>query len=193
VPRTVKVETHDLATQKKYNARIMAWPAADPGSVPVHKVRELATAWMRALMTANQRMEAITPPGDRGLIPFVPTDVDRFVGQIVSYLDHYAAPCVMRAWEAAHHYVLDQWLSKSSRPTWDQAWQLPSFQTALGSGSALGAGSSSSRPAFGKYCMNWNGRINTKCNPNPADSCDKRHRCLVCDGDHPAAECSRRE
>ncbi len=48
-------------------------------------------------------------------------------------------------------------------------------------------------PSLGDYCHNWNLRIGKRCNSKPSEGCKKRHRCMVCNGEHRQADCSRRE
>ena len=197
-PRSSKVEVYDTVTQHRLNLRLTVWPPTDPSKIPAHRVRALGEWWRKGLQEANVHLRAITPQSDQGVMPIVPVDADGLLERIYDCLDHYPLERVLRAWEASHHYVVNQYVTKVGAPSWAYVWQLPVFQTALGAPLERAAGASTSGPGGGalslsKYCINWNTRTNSKCNPTPSDSCTKRHRCMGCDGDHPFASCSRRE
>jgi hypothetical protein len=194
-PRSFKVEVYDVATFQKRSLKLTVWPPAPAGSVPLHRIRALGDWWKRGLGEALDNIRVVTPLADAGTIPALPTSVDGFLERVYECLDHYPGEKVVSAWEAAHHYVVNQYVTKAGAPPWDHVWQLPVFQTALGppQGGALGARPGGAKVAVSKYCVNWNTRTNTKCNPEPSDGCTKIHQCMVCDGAHRLADCPRRE
>jgi hypothetical protein len=192
-PKTLNVQTYD-ATGAKLSAKVMAWPAASPDAVPPFKFVELGQEWKRALVQANQQMWLITPPADRGSVPVLPVDVDKFLAHCLSCLNHYTSGNVMRAWNATHNFVVDEYIRKRSTPVWDTVWMLPVFHFELNkTPSAMGASQPTpQRTVKGKeYCVNWNMKTGRKCVNSP--DCDKVHKCLRCDGSHRFCECTSRE
>lgn len=191
-PKTFRVETFDTTSASKITIKLTVWPPADPGSIPPHLVRDLANEWKRALTELNVRLLHITPPSDRGLVPSVPINVDRFLDHIYVSLRAYDFVAVIRAWEATHLYVIDEYLTKRSQPIWDSVWMMPVFQVQLQSGArAVGAGST--KTENGEYCINWNFQHGQKCKLEPSPDCRKLHQCIRCNGPHPFAKCTSRE
>ena len=103
----------------------------------------------------------------------------------------YPSAAVLRAWEATHHFMIDEYVTKRSRPLWDSVWMMPVFQVHL-----KAAGASPPKTADGafdvtKCCLSWNMKQGRKCVKNPEPDCPKSHVCMRCGGGHRAVECTR--
>lgn len=183
--KTLNVQTQDGSS--KLTMKHTVWPAARAEDVALFRIRELSDSWKRELAQGNQRMINITPPPDRALVPRLPVDVDRFLEQILAALDIYEHGSVLRAWEAAHHYVVDEYISKRGQPSWDLVWISPVFQGQLVRAKKEADGAVNPR----NYCVNWNMRSGQKCSKDPDAACSKLHVCLRCGGSHRFVECPR--
>jgi hypothetical protein len=189
-PKTFTVQTYDSAGSK-LTQKITAWPPANPEAVAVFRLQDLGIDWKRGLVQGNLRLLQITPVADRSLTPSIPVDVDAFLGNCFACLHSYAPAAVLRAWEATHHFMIDEYVSKRSRPQWDNVWMMPVFQVHL-------KGSASPMPKMAdgafdvtKCCISWNLRQGRKCVKNPEADCTKSHICMRCGGGHRAIECTR--
>lgn len=193
-PKTLNVQTYD-SNGNKLSAKVTAWPAASPDLVPGFRFAELGGEWKRALIQANLLMNQITPIHDRSSVPMIPEDVDKFISHCISCMKHHSPASVLRAWNAAHGFVLDEYIRKRSAPTWDHIWMMPVFQVELDRGTvgAMGAQSRALSPTKAKmdYCTNWNTRSGRRCQTGP--ECSKQHVCMRCDGTHRFVECTSRE
>jgi hypothetical protein len=197
-PRKETLEVYETPTsQQKRKHVFVVWPPAPPEDILSHHLAGLGQAWKRAILAANQRVQKITPSADLGLAPAVPTDVDVFLQRLFKTLDRRGVANVVRAWEALHNAVVDQYVtSDPGRGSWTDALLTPVFLDALGQSSSTSVG-----PSMGKsgtrdasdFCNNWNLRVGRNCADKPSDACKKRHRCLVCDGEHRLVDCPRRE
>ena len=197
-PRKETLEVYETPTsQQKRKHVFVVWPPTPPEDILSHHLAELGQAWKRAILAANQRVQKITPSADLGLAPVVPTDVDVFLQRLFKTLDRRGVANVVRAWEALHNAVVDQYVtSDPGRGSWTDALLTPVFLDALGQSSSTSVG-----PSMGKsgtrdasdFCNNWNLRVGRNCADKPSDTCKKRHRCLVCDGEHRLVDCPRRE
>jgi hypothetical protein len=115
-PKTLHVQTFEASSSNKLSLKLTVWPAAKPESVAVHQFRNLGEDWKRALVELNARLIQITPPADRGLVPSIPLDVDGFLDHCYTSLRTYDPVTVLRAWEAAHLFVVDEYITKRSKP-----------------------------------------------------------------------------
>jgi hypothetical protein len=188
-PKTFTVQTYDGSG--KLTLKITAWPPAKPEAVAIFRLRELGNDWKRGLVQANTRLIQITPVTDRGLTPVIPVNVDAFLDHCYSCLQGYDAPSVLRAWEAAHHFMVDEYIAKRSQPSWDAIWMMPVFQIQL-----KGVAGATPRAAEGtfdanKYCVSWNLKQGRRCVKSPEATCTKVHLCLRCGGDHRMSDCTR--
>lgn len=191
-PKTLRVETFD-GQGTKLSLKVTAWPPAKPEIVPLFKFRELGDAWKRELVQTNLRIAQITPVADRGNAPSLPTDVDRFLEHCVSCLGSYGPVSVLRAWEAAHLFMVDEYINRRSAPSWDAIWMMPVFQAQLVK-SAQGAGTASSTPVdVAECCSNWNLRQGRKCTKDPDPACTRQHVCMTCGGPHRILDHGQRE
>jgi hypothetical protein len=133
--------------------------------VAVHQFRNLGEDWKRALAELNVRLIQITPPADRGLVPSIPLNVDVFLEHCYTSLLTYDPVMILRAWEAAHLFVVDEYITKRSKPSWDIVWMMPVFQVELlRGGHAVGAAVSDAA----QYCANWNFQLGMKCKLEPS-------------------------
>ena len=196
-PRKEMLEAYETPTsQQKRKMTFVSWPPTAPDKVSPYTLAELGDYWAAGLREANQRVQAITPPADLGLAPVVPTGVEVFLARLQQCFTRYDHSNVLRAWESAHNQMIDQYVrGDKARGDWEDVLRSPVFLAELGPvaspGSAAGAAKPSRNP--GDYCNNWNLRAGRNCSDTPAESCKKRHRCLVCDGEHRLLDCSRRE
>lgn len=184
--KTLNVQTQDGSN--KLTMKHCVWPAARPEDVAIYTIRELSDDWKRGLAQGNQRMINITPPADRSLVPKIPVDVERFLEQINAALRVYDHASVLRAWEAAHHFVVDEFVSKRGQPTWDTVWMMPVFQAELKRTQRQVEGTFDVK----KCCLNWNMRTGQKCNrDDPDPACTKLHLCMRCGANHRILDCPR--
>jgi hypothetical protein len=122
-PKTLHVQTFD-ATSNKLSLKLTVWPAkAD--SVAVHQFRNLGDDWKRSLSELNMRLVQITPAADSGLVPSIPLNVDGFLEHCYTSLRAYDPLVILRAWEAAHQFMVDEYITKRSKPSWDTVWMMP--------------------------------------------------------------------
>lgn len=198
-PTTIAVETWDRVTQKSIRLKVPLWPRCAPGQVEPFMMTRLGEEWTKSLAYANERLKQITPAVDLARVPVLPLQTAAFLQQLPSYLSIYSMASVLEAWEAVHSFFVEEYVNRSSAPTWDQALARPEFvsrllpktlvsvssqnQKAQGSAAATGGDS---------YCRNWNFQEHKKCNPKPDPTCDKLHRCMRCGGAHPFAQCSQK-
>lgn len=184
--KTINVQTQDGSN--KLTMKHTIWPAARAEDVAIFTIRELSDDWKRGLAQGNQRMINITPPADRSLVPKIPVDVERFLEQINAALRVYDHASVLRAWEAAHHFVVDEFVSKRGQPTWDTVWMMPVFQAELKRTQRQAEGTFDVK----KCCLNWNMRTGQKCNrDDPDPACTKLHLCMRCGANHRILDCPR--
>jgi hypothetical protein len=189
-PKTLHVQTFEASSSNKLSLKLTVWPAAKPESVAVHQFRNLGEDWKRALAELNVRLIQITPPADRGLVPSIPLNVDVFLEHCYTSLCTYDPVVILRAWEAVHLFVVDEYITKRSKPSWSTAWLLPVFQVELSRGGhAVGAAVSDAA----QYCANWNFQLGTKCKLEPSSDCLKIHKCVRCGGPHPVTKCGSRD
>jgi hypothetical protein len=190
--RTINIQTYDAHANKKISLKLSAWPAAQPESVALVKFVELGKAWKEGLVQLNSRLIFITPTLDRGIAPVIPTNVDGFLGSCYTCLTSgtYEPSSVVRAWEAAHFFVVDEYVARRTTPLWEDVWLMPVFQGRLEKAQRVeGVGGLVGGEA---YCMSWNSGYG-KCGKAPADTCSKLHLCVRCGGSHRVSACSRRE
>lgn len=184
-------------SQQKRKHVFTVWPSTSPEDISPHLLADLGQAWKRGLAEGNQRVQAITPASDLSLAPIVPTDVDVFLRRLFQALDLHRVSDVIRAWEAVHNAVVDQYVTNDpGRGSWTDALLTPLFIAKLGPAASATVGPSVEKSGprdASDYCNNWNLRAGRNCADKPSDSCKKRHRCLVCDGEHRLLDCSRRE
>jgi hypothetical protein len=194
-PKGLRVETFDANTGGKVTLKITAWPAAKPDDVPIHRLRDLGADWKLALIEANVRLVQITPTADRGIAPAIPVNVEGFLDHCFSSLKVYDHVAILRAWEAAHQFVVDEYITKRSKPSWDSVWMMPVFQAELNRGGrATGAmGAQTLASDASQYCSNWNFQNGQKCGVQPHRECRKIHKCVRCGGAHPVVKCTQRE
>lgn len=189
-PKTLHVQTFEASSSNKLSLKLTVWPAAKPESVAVHQFRNLGEDWKRALAELNVRLIQITPLADRGLVPSIPLNVDVFLEHCYTSLRTYDPVVILRAWEAAHLFVVDEYITKRSKPSWDIVWMMPVFQVELSRGGhAVGAAVSDAA----QYCANWNFQLGTKCKLEPSSDCRKIHKCVRCGGPHPVTKCGSRD
>ena len=189
IPKSLRVEILDTKTGQKYVARTTAYPPSDAALVEGYDVAPLGEAWTRALIEANGRNEQITPPADRGILPHIPTDTEAFLVLLSSSLRLYPTQVIMRAWEGAHHYVLDEYLSGRSNPSWNTMWMMPVFQVVLNQ-AVPNVRKAPSTSSASQFCINWNFATGHKCKSEKNPDCKKLHKCVRCSGDHPFVKCS---
>jgi hypothetical protein len=189
-PKTLHVQTFDATSSNKLSLKLTVWPAAKPDSVAVHQFRNLGDDWKRSLSELNMRLVQITPAADRGLVPSIPMNVDGFLEHCYTSLRAYDPLVILRAWEAAHQFMVDEYITKRSKPSWDTVWMMPVFQVEL-SGSARATGASMSDAS--QFCANWNFQLGTKCKLEPHSDCRKVHKCVRCGGPHPVIKCGSRD
>ena len=185
--KVLHVQTQDGSN--KLSMKISAWPPARPEDVEVFAFRELGADWKRGLAQGNIRMSNITPTADRVNVPQLPTDVDGFLEQLYSCLRTYDHVPVLRAWEAAHHFMVDEVVARRSQPSWSTMWMMPVFQAELRRTARTAEGSTTFDVK--KCCLNWNLRKGQKCTKDPDPSCAMLHICMRCGGEHRICECSR--
>jgi hypothetical protein len=184
--KVLHVQTQDGTN--KLTMKITAWPPARAEDVAVFAFRELGDDWKRGLVQGNQRIVQITPVADRTIVPQIPVDVDRFLEQLYSCLRAYDHVSVLRGWEAAHHFMVDEVVAKRSQPSWDSMWMMPVFQVELRKTTRAAEGTTFD---VKKCCVNWNLRKGQKCTKDPDPSCSLLHICMRCGGEHRICECSR--
>ena len=192
-PRKEVLEVYDSTGSKKKD-QVYVWPAADPGHVPLFRVSELGQYWTEGLRAANQRIQSITPAADLALAPVLPEDTTVFMGRLMQCFTMHRPENVLRAWQSAHQHLVDQYIvGDAGRGTWTDMLLSPVFLSSLGPtiDSSLPAAGAQVQPPS-EYCLNWNSRTGKTCKDNPIGSCKKRHRCLVCDGEHRLDDCPRR-
>ena len=189
-PKTLHVQTFEASSSNKLSLKLTVWPAAKPESVAVHQFRNLGDDWKRSLADLNVRLVQITPPADRGLVPSIPLNVDSFLEHCYLSLRTYDPTVILRAWEAAHLFMVDEHITKRSKPNWDTVWMMPVFQVELSSG-ARATGASISDAS--QYCANWNFQHGQKCKLEPSADCRKIHKCVRCGGPHPVTKCGSRD
>ncbi len=105
-------ETFDAITGGKVTLKITAWPAAKPDDVSIHRLRNLGADWKLALIESNVRLVQITPTADRGIAPAIRVNVEGFLDHCFSSLKVYEHVAILRAWEAAHQFVVDEYITK---------------------------------------------------------------------------------
>jgi hypothetical protein len=172
----------------KLSMKISVWPAARPEDVAVFTLRELGDDWKRGLVQGNLRMVQITPVSDRAVVPQVPIDVERFLEHCYTCLRTYDHASVLRAWEASHHFMIDEYVAKRSQPSWESVWMMPVFQVEL---KKLTKTTAEGMFDVKRCCTNWNLRKGQKCTKDPDPSCTLLHICMRCGGEHRICECSR--
>ena len=185
--KVLHVQTHD--GPNKLSMKVSAWPPARPEDVEVFAFRELGADWKRGLAQGNIRMLNITPTADRVNVPQLPIDVDGFLEQLYSCLRTYDHVSVLRGWEAAHHFMVDEVVARRSQPSWSTMWMMPVFQAELRRTTRTAEGSTTFDVK--KCCLNWNLRKGQKCTKDPDPSCAMLHICMRCGGEHRICECSR--
>jgi len=183
--KQLNVQTQDGAG--KLTMKLSIWPPARPEDVAVYTIRELGDDWKRGLAQGNLRLVQITPTADRAAVPEIPLNVDRFLEHCYSCLRAYEHVSVLRAWEAAHHFMVDEYIAKRSQPTWDSIWMMPVFQVELRKMARSAEGTFDVK----RCCVNWNMRSGQRCVKDPDAACTKLHICMKCGGDHRILECSR--
>jgi hypothetical protein len=189
-PKTLHVQTFDASSSNKLSLKLTVWPAAKPESVAVHQFRNLGDDWKRTLAELNVRLIQITPAADRGLVPSIPLNVDGFLEHCYTSLRAYDPAVILRAWEAAHLFMIDEYITKRSKPSWDTVWMMPVFQVELlSAGRAAGASLSDAS----QFCANWNFQLGQKCKLEPGADCRKIHKCVRCGGPHPVTKCGSRD
>jgi hypothetical protein len=184
--KVLHVQTQDESN--KLSMKITAWPPARPEDVAVYAFRELGEDWKRGLVQGNLRIVQITPVADRTIAPQIPVDVDRFLEQLYSCLRSYDHVSVLRGWEAAHHFMVDEVVAKRSQPSWGSMWMMPVFQVELRRTARAAEGAPFD---VRRCCLNWNLRKGQKCTKDPDPSCSLLHICMRCGGEHRICECSR--
>ncbi len=189
-PKTFTVQTYDNVGSK-LTQKITAWPAAKPDQVAVYRLRELGADWKRGLVQANLRLLQITPVVDRALTPAIPLDVDGFLDHCYACLQSYDHAAVLRAWEATHHFVVDEYVTKRSRPAWDTIWMMPVFQVQLKEPTGTPPRVADGAFDATKCCISWNVKQGRRCVKNPEPTCTKLHLCMRCGGEHRICECTR--
>ncbi len=189
-PKTLHVQTFEASSSNKLSLKLTVWPAAKPESVAVHQFRNLGDDWKRTLAELNVRLIQITPAPDRGLVPSIPLNVDNFLEHCYTSLRAYDPSVILRAWEAAHQFMIDEYITKRSKPSWDTVWMMPVFQVELLT-SARATGASLSDAS--QFCANWNFQLGTKCKLEPSADCRKIHKCVRCGGPHPVIKCGSRD
>jgi hypothetical protein len=116
--------------------------------------------------------------------------VERFLEHCYSSLRAYEPAAILHAWEATHLFVVDEYITKRSKPGWDTVWMMPVFQVELlRGGRAVGA----ARPPMdvSEFCINWNFGQGQRCKGEPSADCKKIHKCVRCGGPHPIMKCGR--
>ncbi len=189
-PKSFTVQTYD-ALGNKMTLKITAWPPSKPETVAIFRLRELGNDWKRGLVQANTRLIQITPVSDRGLTPALPTNVDSFLDHCYTCLQLYDHTAVLRAWEATHLFMVDEYIAKRSQPSWDSIWMMPVFQVHLN-----GSATAPPRAADGvfdatKCCVSWNLKKGRNCVKIPESTCTKLHMCMRCGGEHRICDCTR--
>jgi hypothetical protein len=184
--KVLHVQTQD--GPNKLSMKISAWPPARAEDVAVFAFRDIGEDWKRGLAQCNLRLKQITPAADQAGVPEIPLDVDRFLDQLYSCLRVYDHVSVLRAWEAAHHFMVDEIISKRSQPSWSAMWMMPVFQVEL---KKTTRGAEGATFDVRKCCVNWNLRKGQKCAKDPDPTCTLLHLCMKCGGEHRICECSR--
>jgi hypothetical protein len=184
--KVLHVQTQD--GPNKLSMKISAWPPARAEDVAVFAFRDIGEDWKRSLVQCNLRLKQITPAADQAAVPEIPTDVDRFLDQLYSCLRVYDHVSVLRAWEAAHHFMVDEVIAKRSQPAWSAMWMMPVFQVEL---KKTSRGAEGATFDVRKCCVNWNLRKGQKCAKDPDPGCSLLHQCMKCGGEHRICECSR--
>jgi hypothetical protein len=192
-PKALRVETFDASSSNKLSLKLTVWPAAKPETVAVHQLRNLGDDWKRSLVELNMRLTQITPAADRGLVPTIPVNVDGFLDHCYSSLRAYDPVSVLRAWEATHLFVIDEYITKRSKPNWDSVWMMPVFQVELVRGARAAGAASAGGSDVAQYCINWNFQQGQKCKLEPSADCRKTHKCVRCGGPHPITKCGSRD
>lgn len=191
-PRTLRIETSD-ATGRKFSSKYTVWPPSSAEAVPVYQFKELATEWKAALAQANIRLLGITPPKDHSVVPRLPEDVDSFLEHCFACLKAYPFAAVLRAWEATHLFMVDEYVARRSAPRWDSVWMMPVFQAELNKTGVPVAQGSGASLDVSKYCFNWNSAQGAKCAKEPDEKCKRLHKCMICGGEHRLVDCPRRD
>lgn len=192
-PKTLHVQTFEASSSNKLSLKLMVWPAAKPESVAVHQFRNLGEDWKRTLAELNVRLVQITPAADRGLVPAIPLNVDGFLEHCYTSLRAYDPAVILRAWEAAHQFMIDEYITKRSKPSWDTVWMMPIFQVELSSSTRAACATGASLSDASQFCANWNFQLGTKCKLEPSADCRKVHKCVRCGGPHPVTKCGSRD
>ncbi len=183
--KVLHVQTQDGTN--KLTMKLSIWPPARAEDVAIYAMRELGDDWKRGLMRGNTRLMQITPAADRPCVPQIPLEVDRFLEQCYSCLRVYDHVSVLRAWESAHTFMIDECVTKRSQPSWDSLWMMPVFQVELKRTARSAEGTFDVK----KCCVNWNLRKGQKCNKDPDPACTLLHLCMRCGSEHRICECAR--
>jgi hypothetical protein len=83
--------------------------------------------------------------------------------------------------------MIDEYVTKRSKPSWDSIWMMPVFQVELWRTPRSAEGTFDVK----KCCVNWNLRKGQKCSKDPDPACPQLHLCMRCGGEHRICECSR--
>ncbi len=179
--RLVNIQTFDMHASKKITMKLSVWPASSAEAVALVKFNELGRAWQDALVQLNSRLVQITPILDRGIVPAISTNVESFLARCYTCLTSgtYEPASVIKAWEASHFFIVDEYVARRSALLWDDLWMGPVFQGQLVRAQRVeGVSGVAGLSSGDAYCMSWNGG-HGKCGRTPAETCTKIHLCVA--------------